>query len=74
MLYYAYQAACRRRYSIQTLKQEAIEAISRLPETASVDEMMYELYVIDKINKGREASRRGETVSTEELKEEIRSW
>ena len=59
---------------MQTLKQEAIEAISRLPETASVDEMMYELYVIDKISKGREASRRGETVSTEELKEEIRSW
>ncbi len=37
---------------MQTLKQEAIEAISRLPETASVDEMMYELYVIDKIKKG----------------------
>ena len=59
---------------MQTLKQEAIEAISRLPETASVDEMMYELYVIDKISKGRAASRRGETVSTEELKDEIRSW
>ncbi len=59
---------------MQTLKQEAIEAISRLPETASVDEMMYELYVIDKISRGREASRRGETVSAEELKEEIRSW
>ena len=59
---------------LHTLKQEAIEAISRLPETASVDEMMYELYVIDKISKGREASERGETVSTEELKKELRSW
>jgi predicted transcriptional regulator len=59
---------------MQTLKQEAIEAISRLPETASVDEMMYELYVIDKISKGREAARQGETISTEELKKEIRSW
>lgn len=59
---------------MHTLKQEAIEAISRLPETASVDEMMYELYVIDKISKGREASERGETVSTEELKKELRSW
>jgi len=59
---------------MQTLKQEAIEAISRLPETAGVDEMMYELYVIDNINKGREASERGETISTEDLKKEIKSW
>ncbi len=59
---------------MQTLKQEAIEAISRLPETASVDEMMYELYVIDKIKKGREASERGETISTEDLRKEIQSW
>jgi predicted transcriptional regulator len=59
---------------MQTLKQEAIEAISRLPETASVDEMTYELYVIDKINKGREASERGETISAEDLKKEIQSW
>jgi hypothetical protein len=34
---------------MHTLKQEAIEAISRLPETASVDEIMYELYVIETI-------------------------
>ena len=59
---------------MQTLKQEAIDAISRLPEMASVDEMMYELYVIDKINKGREASGRGETVSAEDLKKEVQSW
>ena len=59
---------------MQTLKQEAIEAISRLPETASVDEMMYELYVIDKIKKGREAVERGETIPTGDLKKEIQSW
>ena len=38
-----------------TLQAEAIKAISSLPETASIDDIMYRLYVIDKINKVREA-------------------
>jgi len=59
---------------MQTLKRKAVEAISRLPETAGVDEMMYELYVIDKINKGREASERGDSMSSEDLKKETQSW
>jgi hypothetical protein len=57
-----------------TLKGEAVEAILRLPDTASVDDMMYELYVIDKISKGRAAAERGDTISSEDLKKETRSW
>jgi hypothetical protein len=77
VLYCTYEAALGtlgRRFLMQTLKRKAVEAISRLPETASVDEMMYELYVIDKINKGREASERGDSMSSEDLKKETQSW
>lgn len=59
---------------MQTLKQEAVEAISRLPETASVDDMMYELYVLDKISKGQQASEQSDTISTDDLKKEAQSW
>jgi predicted transcriptional regulator len=59
---------------METLKQEAIKAISKLPESANIDDIMYELYVIDKINKGREAAERGESISIEELKKEMKSW
>jgi hypothetical protein len=59
---------------METLKQEAIKAISKLPESASIDDIMYELYVIDKVKKGREAANRGESVSLEDLKREIQSW
>ncbi len=59
---------------METLKQDAIQAISRLPESATIDDIMYELYVIDKVNKGREAARRGESVSIEDLKKEMQSW
>ena len=59
---------------METLKQEAIRAISKLPETANIDDIMYELYVIDKVNKGREAAERGDSISIEELKKEMQSW
>jgi hypothetical protein len=59
---------------MQTLKRKAVEAISRLPETAHVDEMMYELYVIDEVNKGRAASEQGDALPSEGLKKETQSW
>ena len=59
---------------MNTLKQEALTAITQLPETADVDTIMYRLYVIDKIMKGRQAIEKGETISAEDLKLEIESW
>ena len=59
---------------METLKQKAIKAISKLPESASIDDIMYELYVIDKVKKGRDAAERGESISTEDLKKEMQSW
>ncbi len=59
---------------METLKQEAIKAISKLPDTANIDDIMYELYVIDKIKKGKEAVECGESISIEELKREMQSW
>ncbi len=57
-----------------SLKQEALNAISKMPDTVNVDEIMYRLYVIDKVRKGREAVWQGNVISVEELKEEMKSW
>lgn len=59
---------------MDTLKQEAIKAILKLPETSNLDDIMYELYVVDKVKKGREAVARGETITVEDLKREMQSW
>jgi hypothetical protein len=59
---------------MNTLKQDAMAAISQLPETADVDTIMYRLYVIDKVRKGREAVEKNKTISSENLKREIESW
>ncbi len=59
---------------MQTLKQEAIEAISKMPDPVDIDEIMYRLYVIDKIRKGREAAKKGELTSIDDLKKEVETW
>jgi hypothetical protein len=59
---------------METLKQEALRVISKLPDTANVDDIMYELYLIDKVKKGREAAERGDSISIEDLKREMQAW
>jgi hypothetical protein len=57
-----------------TLKLEALESIQRLPEDADIDEIMYRLYVIDKLRKSREAVAQGKVISQDHLKREIDQW
>jgi hypothetical protein len=59
---------------METLKEEAISAISKMPDSADIDEIMYRLYVIDKVRKGREAVLQGDVIPVEDLKREIESW
>ncbi len=59
---------------MQAAKQEALNTIKQLPEDADMDEIMYQLYVVGKIRKGREAVKEGKTCTSEELKREIDSW
>ena len=59
---------------MQPLKKEAMDTIASLPDNADIDEIMYRLYVLDKIRKGREAVERGHTISHEDLKREIQQW
>ncbi len=59
---------------MESLKEEAISAISKLPKSANIEDIMYRIYVIDKIKKGQEAIRDGKSISVEALKEELKSW
>jgi predicted transcriptional regulator len=59
---------------VQATKQEALDAIARLPDDTDMDEIMYRLYVLDKIRKSREDAEQGRTTSHEDLKREIETW
>ena len=58
----------------QTIKEEAINAITTLPDTATMEDIMYRLYVIDKVKKSQEAVKDGKTITIDELKKEVQSW
>ncbi len=64
----------RRSHDMRSAREEALESISRMPDTATMDDIMYRLYVLDKIRIGLEAAERGDVISNEDLKQEMETW
>ncbi|BBA33812.1 uncharacterized protein sS8_1858 [Methylocaldum marinum] len=55
-------------------KQEALDAIQRLPDTADTEEIMYRLYVLENIRRGQQDAADGKTETAEEVIKDIQSW
>lgn len=58
----------------QTPKQSALHAIERLPDDVLLDEIIYRLYVLSKVQQGLKDIDAGHTISTDELAREIEVW
>jgi hypothetical protein len=54
-----------------TLKEQMIDVIRRLPEDASVERAIDELYLLAKIRIGLQQADAGEVISHEELKRQL---
>ncbi len=59
---------------MQSIKQEALNAISSLPDNANIEEIMYRLYVIDKVKKGITSLDKGESLALDEFKKDVEKW
>lgn len=59
---------------LQNPKQNALEAIQQLPDTVGFDEIVYRLYVLNKISQGMRDVDEGKGISQEELAREIEQW
>lgn len=59
---------------MQHIKQDALETIGKLPDDTDIDEIMYQLYVLDKIRKGQQAIEQGHVTNSEDLRREIDTW
>ncbi len=59
---------------MQLLKQEAINIISKLPDNADMEEIMYRLYVLENIRRGQLDSELGKTTPAEEVLRIIETW
>ncbi|MBV1914432.1 MAG: hypothetical protein KUG72_03545 [Pseudomonadales bacterium] len=58
----------------QSAKQEALLAIQQLPDSVDFDDIVYRLYVINKIHQGMEDIENGNVISHDDLKHEIEQW
>lgn len=58
----------------QTLKREAINALESMPDDAVMDDIMYRLYVLDKVKKGLKELDMGNYYVSEDVEKEIESW
>lgn len=57
-----------------TAKQEALDAIQRLPDNVDTEQIIYRLYVLENIRRGKQDAAEGNTQPAEELLKEIQSW
>jgi len=59
---------------MQSAKQEALEAIQRLPDSADTEEMMYRLYVLENVQRGQQDAENGNTESADDVLQDIKTW
>lgn len=57
-----------------TIKKKMIEVILAQPEDASYEEIMRELAFEPMVERGLEDSRKGQTISNEEMENRILTW
>jgi predicted transcriptional regulator len=55
----------------ENAKQRALEAIEKLPEDASLEEVMERLYFLSKVERGLRQADAGQVVSHEEAKRRL---
>ena len=58
----------------QSAKQEALLAIEQLPDSVDFNDIVYRLYVINKIHQGIKDIEEGNVISHDDLKHEIEQW
>ena len=59
---------------MQTIKEQVIKSIKKLPDDANYDDIMESIYVQQMIMKGIDQLDKGEFISHEDVKERFREW
>jgi hypothetical protein len=58
----------------KSAKQGAIDAIERLPDDVPLEEIVYRLHVLSKVQQGVRDVDAGKTYTAEELARDIEAW
>ncbi len=57
-----------------TAKQEVMELLKGLPDTSTLEEIQYHLYVRQKVQRGIQDVEEGRTYSQEEVEKRMEKW
>ena len=59
---------------MNTAKQDVKELLGRLPDSSTVEDIQYHLYVLDKVRRGLEDARLSGTLSQDEVESRLSKW
>jgi predicted transcriptional regulator len=59
---------------MSTVREEAHKLVDQLPDEASWDDLMYQIYVHQKVDAGRQAIAEGRLFSQEEAEKRMAKW
>jgi hypothetical protein len=59
---------------MSAIKEEVNSLLDRLPEDASLEDIQYHLYVIEKVRHGVEAAQTTQTYTQEQAEEKLGKW
>lgn len=62
------------KYLIMTIKDKIISSIKNLPDTVTIDDILDQIMLIEKIEKGIEQSNKNQIVSDDELDKRLGKW
>ena len=59
---------------MSTLKKEVIDLVEGLPEEATLEDIQYHLYVLQKVRKGLKDVEEGRVLSQEDMQKRFEKW
>ena len=59
---------------MNTVKKEVIDLLAKLPDTCTIEDIQYHLYVINKIKTGIERAEKEGVISEEAVKQRLSKW
>ena len=62
------------RIAMQTAKQEVRELLDQLPDEATVEDIHYHLYVLEKIRRGEARAKIEGTLTQDDVETLLRKW
>ena len=59
---------------MSSVKDEVTSLIARLPENASIEDVQYHLYVVEKVRNGLDAARTEGTLTQDQAEKQLGKW